>query len=305
MAVIANGLSMMDFFDRTYAPLRLGAGAKSTRNKFRQSIALLESILGRTAYLADLTDELVAAACNAKIQRGRSPATANGIRGKINALWTLAAKRRVIDTYPTMPRLREYVRVPTAWSREQLQRLWAACREEPGEVCGIPAGVWWLNLHGVLWDTGARIGVIVAILKGKGRITGLEWVQIDLHERTVLLVAEHQKQKADQRFPLHADTATALLLHQRPRHDRWVFPWPWCEGTLYNRYKHILRRADLPAGRRDKFHKMRRSVASWYEAAGGNATDLLGHSSRKVTRAYLDPLIVGPKQPADVLFRIG
>lgn len=297
-------MALLDFFERTYAPLKLGAGAESTRKKFRQSIALLERILGRPPVLSDLTDDLVAAACNLKIQNGRSPATANGVRGKLNALWTLAAKRRLIDSYPTMPRMKEYHRVPTAWTQNQLSRLWAACREQPGEIAGIPASDWWSNLHGVIWDSGVRIGAVVAILKGKPKLTGLEWERVDLHERTIMVIAEHQKHKGDQRFSLHADTAGSLD-KQRPRHDRWVFPWPWCEATLYGHYKRILKRADLPCGRRDKFHRMRRSVASWYEAAGGNATDLLGHSARKVTMCYLDPLIVGPKGPADVLFRVG
>lgn len=41
------------------------------------------------------------------------------------------------------------------------------------------------------------------------------------------------------------------------------------------------------------------------EAAGGNATELLGHSSRKVTRqSYLDPRITGPPAAVDLLFRL-
>ena len=61
----------------------------------------------------------------------------------------------------------------------------------------------------------------------------------------------------------------------------------------------------LPSDRRHKFHAMRRTVASFYEAAGGNATELLGHSTRDVTRThYLDPRVVGQGVNAcDVLFR--
>jgi hypothetical protein len=46
-------------------------------------------------------------------------------------------------------------------------------------------------------------------------------------------------------------------------------------------------------------------VASHAEAAGMNATELLHHSTRKVTLAYLDPRIVKRPQAADVLFRPG
>ena len=37
----------------------------------------------------------------------------------------------------------------------------------------------------------------------------------------------------------------------------------------------------------------------------GNATELLGHSSRKITRAYLDPRIVRRTSAIDLLFRPG
>ena len=70
---------------------------------------------------------------------------------------------------------------------------------------------------------------------------------------------------------------------------------------LFKRYEGILRRAGLAHGRRDKFHKLRRTTASNFEAAGGNATDLLKHSARSVTLAYLAPTIVKPKQVADLV----
>jgi integrase len=63
--------------------------------------------------------------------------------------------------------------------------------------------------------------------------------------------------------------------------------------------------AGLPDTREYKFHVLRKSVASHYEAAGGNATDLLKHSSRKVTLTYLDPRVVRPAAPVDLLFRPG
>jgi hypothetical protein len=48
---------------------------------------------------------------------------------------------------------------------------------------------------------------------------------------------------------------------------------------------------------------MRKSSASHYEAAlPGAATEMLGHSSRKITKAYLDPRLTAAAQPADVLF---
>ena len=85
--------------------------------------------------------------------------------------------------------------------------------------------------------------------------------------------------------------------------DQPIFPWPFCPTHIYYHYKRILRRAGLPTDRDCHFHRIRKSVASWYEAAGGNVTELLDHSARRVTRAYLDPRIVTHQQAADVLFR--
>ena len=46
---------------------------------------------------------------------------------------------------------------------------------------------------------------------------------------------------------------------------------------------------------------MRRTVASKYEAAGGNATALMDHTKRSVTLLYLDPKIAKQPQVIDLL----
>ena len=65
----------------------------------------------------------------------------------------------------------------------------------------------------------------------------------------------------------------------------------------------VLRRAGLPIDRKRKFHCLRRTVASYYEAAGGNATEFLDHTTRRVTQAYLDPRIVPHADATRLLFR--
>lgn len=102
-------------------------------------------------------------------------------------------------------------------------------------------------------------------------------------------------------YPLHADTLTHLT--KMPRFGPLVLPWPYHPTYLWDRYTTLLERFGLPSGRESKFHRLRRSVASHYEAAGGNATEFFGHSSRKVTRRYLDPRIVTPPTPIDRVFR--
>jgi hypothetical protein len=100
-------------------------------------------------------------------------------------------------------------------------------------------------------------------------------------------------------------TLTLLKLLRADKLTGKVFEWPYCKTYLWLMYGKLLKQAGLPSGRRDKFHKIRRSVASWFEVAGGNATELLGHSGREITRVYLDPTICQKPQAADRLFRPG
>jgi hypothetical protein len=67
----------------------------------------------------------------------------------------------------------------------------------------------------------------------------------------------------------------------------------------------ICKRAGLPQNRRSKFHRIRKTTASFYQAAGGSAQSLLDHSSPAVTRRYLDPRIVAPKPAHELLPKVG
>ena len=284
-------MSLSDFFETVYLPLRLIAASAHCAFQYRINIRRFSTWLGREAQVSDLSDESIARFVGSIIARGKSPATANKVLSQLRALWEFAARRGLRSDYPSIRKLQEYRRAPTAWSREQLATLFHALRSVRGRIGGVRASLWWLSLHGVLWDSGARIGALLAA----------EWSDIDWERGELLLRAEHQKQKADQRFKLHPDTVAMLTLMRQKSGP--LFPWPTSRANLWDHYKRILRNAGLPHDRRSKFHRMRRSVASWYEQAGGNATRLLGHSSRKVTEAYLDESITGRPQASELLFR--
>jgi len=133
---------------------------------------------------------------------------------------------------------------------------------------------------------------------------GLTWDRVDMRKGWVRFVAEDRKgAREDNVLPI-ADYTIAALKSIR-RSEGLVFRWPYSATYIYNRLGKIMVRAGLPDSRLYKFHVFRKSVASHYEAAGGNATELLGHTSRKVTRSYLDPRIVKPVSAVDLLFRPG
>jgi integrase len=295
-----SDVSLRDFYNRYYRPIQLAQASCDCKKQYLQNIRKADDAAGGTCRLSDLSDDLLARVCGRLLSEGRSPATANKVRSQLVALWNFAARRGLVTTWPTLRKYREYKREPTAWTREQLTRLFAVAASRKGSIGRVPASLWWLTLLSLLWDTGLRIGAAMQ----------LRWQQVDFERGYVLALAEQQKQGADQWFRLHPDTLKILRLLEgyategcQEKENGPIFRWPRAICTLWNAYKDLLTAAELPNGRRDKFHRIRRSVATHYEVAGGNATELLGHSCRAVTKSYLDATITGKVWAADLLFR--
>lgn len=291
---MSDAMTVRSLYDRLYLSLRLAGSSDHCRYQYRLNIARFGRWLGRDALVGDFSDDNLAAFTGSLLTDGKSPSTANKVGAQLRALWEFAARRGFTTIYPTWRKRPEYKRCPTAWSRAQLSALFAAVASVTGEIADAPAAIWWGCLMAVLWDTGLRIGAAMS----------LEWSDLDRETGELTVRAETQKDKEDQRFKLHRDTIAALG-HLGGAKEGRVFRWDMCYQSLWYRYGKILKAAGLPHGRRDKFHRIRRSVASWFEAAGGNATDLLGHSDRRVTMRYLDPAVIGKPQASDILFRPG
>lgn len=268
---------------------------EQTKRQYRYAIADLAAAIGQPPTTADLTDENVAAmmawqSCEKKL----AAKTINERRGRINALWTWLAKKGLVNTFPTTPPIPEPVRIPVAWSRSEIAILLEACKSVPGEIDGLPASEWWTTLHIVAWETGERIG---ALLDAEPSHLSGEWLT---------LPAEIRKgRKRDMQYKLTPETAERLRKFIALKARKKIWPWPNCISYLWIRYRNIRRRAGLPDDRKSGFHRIRKSVATHYEAAGGNATELLGHTSRALTvRSYLDPRFIQSKQAVDLLFKI-
>lgn len=117
---------------------------------------------------------------------------------------------------------------------------------------------------------------------------------LDRHACTADIPAAIRKgQYRGMLYTISEELMADLWAMKRPA-NQYVFPWPHCEQTLYNRYERILQRAGLPFDNRSKFHRMRRSFASHLKAAGGDPTYEMRHSSARITlNSYLDPSIAG------------
>lgn len=284
--------SIDEFYAVYYEPLKLRSRSDNTRRLYLTTLRTFQRFLGRVPLLMDLTDDQVNRYLTWFRKLPRAPASVNKERNNLLAIWRFAARKRFVDVWPDVDPEIEPKRVPQAWTEAQVFQLFAAIGQEPGWIAGIPAATWWKGLHLVGWDTGERIGAV----------TGVRWVDVDLTGRWVVCRAETRKGKREDRiYRLGEDTVAVLREMRRPY--ELVFEWPYCRSYIWEKYAVILRRAGLPADRWSKFHRLRRSVASHFEASGGDATALLGHSRRSITERYLDPRICVKQQAADVLFR--
>lgn len=284
---------MREFFERVYAPAKLRGKSDKTVYQYQIQIGRFGTFLNHEPTLADLVDDTVTQFLAWIVAQGRTPATANKARNHLLALWRFAARKNLVREFPDVMPHREPRRVPKAWTQADLTKLFGTCDCVAGGWNGILAADWWIALHAVMWDSAERVGAVMQI----------EWCWIDLETGWLIVPAEARKfQREDKAFLLHPQTVGYL---EKIRHSgsKFVFVWPWTRQTLWIRYAKILADAGLPTDRKSKFHRMRKSAASWFEAAGGNATDLLGHTARRTTEAYLDPRIVPKPQASNLLFR--
>lgn len=291
--------SLCRFFQDVYLPKRLAGKSPSTAEGYENSLRRLGEMLERPPTLDDLSDDtledlIVWGVTTRKVAN----VTANGYARHILALWRFAYRKRLVDELPRdVEFLREYKANPECWSQEQLARLLRSCSAEPGRITGIPARLFWSALVLVIYDTGIRIGALLS----------LRSADLDVETGWLRVPADVQKDKEAQTFRLHQETL-ALLRETDPAGRTLLFPWPWhsLSKSFYPRIDAILKRAGLPHGKRDKFHKIRRTHATFYADVAGEdaAQKQLGHSSIQVTRNYIDiSKLTGREQPADVIAR--
>lgn len=275
----------------SYFDLNPKIRTQKTIKQYRIAFNDFAAAIGRQPSLADLTDDNIGRLIKYLSSRELAAKTINERRGRVHAFWSFLARRGVLGHWPMTPRIPEPVRTPMAWLQPELDRLFATVEQLDGRVGIHPRRDWWKCLLLVAWDTGERIGALLELRWD--HISG-DWIHIPAEIR--------KGKRRDTTHRLAQDTLTALRAIKKPEREK-VFPWPYDALYIYTKYTEILVAAGLPHDHRCKFHKIRRSVASHYEAAGGNAMKLLGHTDRRTTEGYLDPRIVKTVQATDLLFR--
>lgn len=284
-------MKLSEFYATEYRPRRLFGKSENTDRLYQLSIRSFERTLGKSATLVDLTDENLRRHMERVVSNGRSRATANKDRAQLVAIWRLAFSLKMSETMPTVQAFGEPNRVPVAWLNSDLESLFGAIEKQEGEYAGVPRNLWWRALVRLALDTGERIG---AIRKAQWCWLSGEWL---------LVPAESRKgSRSDRSYKLSAETLELLSKMQAARRSgKHIFHFPFCESYLWTQYKKILIAAGLPHGRRDKFHKLRRTTGSVAYAAGLDPQDVLDHQYRRTTQRYLDPRFSRELSPSDVL----
>lgn len=282
-------MKLQDFFDTHYRPQRLlGKSAKTTR-LYNLSIRSFGKTLETVPLLEHLTDQNVVKHMQQVIDNGNSPATANKDRDQLLTIWRHAHRLGMITDYPNCPKLNVPERTPRAWLPEEFSRLLSVIESEDGYFETVPRSLWWKSIILTCLDTGERIAAI--------RQSRWDWFSGDWF----VVPAEARKGgRRDRPYRLRAETLGHLEAIRLVSPTE-VFPWPYCEGYLWTLYGNLLKKAGLPHGRRDKFHKIRRTTGSVAHANGLDAQEVLDHQYRRTTQRYLDPRFQRDRQACDVL----
>lgn len=279
-----------EFFEHHYRIRRLRGKSQETSRLYRISVRNFEKTLGRRAVLADLTNENVSLHMQTMLDRGRAKATANKDRSQLLALWRFATRIGMHTTHPEVMPETEPIRVPVAWMADDIHKLMAAIKSTQGNIGDVPASVWWLAILSVCLDTGERIG---AVAKARWSWLDGQWL---------LIPAEARKgSKRDKRYTISAETMGALRKLRKYTDSTAMFPWPYCHVYLWTKFDRLLKDAGLPHGRKDKFHRLRKTLGSVAYAAGLDAQDILDHQHKRTTQAYIDPRFSRDVQPSKII----
>ena len=292
-------MTLREFFKTTYRPLKLRGRSPSTArlygNLFTQFDRWLAAEGIATEGAIEHLDELLLARYLEHRAASRSPYTAEKERSQLMALARLAWERRVpgLERMPTCPAGVLPDRIPTAWSAEELRRLFAAAVKARGWVGTIPASDWFPATIQLAYETGERIGALLA-------------TPATDYRRPTLMV-QPTARKGGRRGRVYSlsgglcDRLDRIVGHGYPM----LLPWLQQPTHVYHRLHAILKAAGLD-GKRIAFHQVRRTAISQIAAAGGDPVQFAGHASPAMTkRWYLDPRLAerGPK-PHELLPRL-
>lgn len=261
--------------------VRLKLRRQATIDHYRRSLKQFEKAMGRPCTVADLTTDNLALFATKTLDEGLAVSTAKQRIKQLNALWRWAAEERLVEKFPRRLPLREPERLPEAWRPHELRTLFEHCGRLQGWIGPHQARDWATALHYWLYCTGERIEATLQLRPS----------MLDLESLTARVPAEirkgGQKAMAYRLTPVVADAIAKLIRGD----DTHVFCHHWRDRTSFYAWyrRKVIQAAGLRYVRHKSGpHKMRVTVLTAIDAAGGDACAFARHSSRTVTDSYID-----------------
>ncbi len=284
--------TVLEFYSGVFKPLKTLGLKRGTIVQYNTCVNHWSRFAGDTP-IAEVDDLLVAEFAGWILSFDVAPTVNKNLR-HLRPILKLAHKKNVLSEVPEITMLPEDIEPPRAFLLEEIERMLAAAKSLPGCIAEVPAGDWWEAIILALYDSGGRIGAVLATKAGN----------VDLTEGWMLLSGASQKRGRGQMLRLHSSTIPATLRVLSPAAEH-MWPWPWGREALYKHFRRILVKADVETwkGTGSLFHRIRKSCASYAAAAGLDPVFQMGHSSPAVTARYLDERIIGRTHAADVLPR--
>lgn len=262
----------------------------NTERLLRTVVNHFARFIGERATASDLTDRNLVAYMRHRRLAGRKEITIENEAAKLKAMASFAAVRGII---PPLQMKVTHARppAPRALLKHQIRSLFQAAERAKGRIGGIERSTYFVAFFSLCWDTAERAGAIHQLDRG----------DIDLAGREVLF-RNRKGNGRELRRPIRRSTAKALAkLWATADREK---PFAVVKfASIYFHMNKIMAAAGIPPEKRNKFHALRRSHASYVHAAGGDAREALDHSSEAVTwKWYLDPRIIFRKRGLDLLF---
>lgn len=280
-------MRLIDFLATQYRRRRTQISATSLE-QLAVVARLLERQTGRPITTADLTLDLLLDFVAWLRDHGRSDRTIKGRMQSLLVIWREAKRRRLAGPVPDrdeLPDIRVGRAAPRCWRIDEFSRLVAMASLYEGRLprSTIPRRDWWTSLLLFLYDSGARIGAALSIMPE----------DIDLERQVVTL--SHRRAKTGIGQVVRISEQTAVWLSRLlPCPGNTVWGGRMARQTMFTQLAKLLEQAGLPADRRCKFHRIRRTHATYVAICASleSAQRGLGHTTARMTlESYIDPTL--------------
>lgn len=286
-------VTLSDLLELHYLPQNLQIGSLQA-DQYRTLKRLIERWQQRTCYADELSREFVFGFLGWLRELGRANGTLNSKRSLLRPLWSYAFEQGFTQEQPcVIRRLREPLEIPEAWTVDQIRTLLRVTWRLRGLMRnGVPRAGWWSLLVFLCFLTGLRIKSV--------RRLRWTWMRDD---GWIYIPAEAVKEFKGRRLQL-PPRVVQLAARLRIEGDDHMLPWPYSHRQLWKFWRQrVVGPSGLPMEvRKCGFHRFRKSYASYLEKARPGTAAQVMHEDPRVTRErYIDPLIAGDFNPADLL----